>query len=287
MTQDCPRHSACQAGYCPPCWRTWPLSWQIGDAPFNPAENLRSVLKQIAARLPLRWQQEMKRHLLRRNIGRHRYGADEPEVQLLGDLVGPGDWVIDVGANVGHYTLRLSELVGSRGRVLAFEPVPDTFELLAAAACLAPFHNITLFNAAASSSTALASMSIPRDPSGLRNYYRAQLGDGPPDVQALCLPVDGLELPARVALVKIDAEGHELSVLHGMSRLLQRDHPVLLVEDSSQAIPAFLARFGYQMTRQGESFNCIYRVVRGARADRRPDPVAEPATVEEGVTPLG
>ena len=80
-------------------------------------------------------------------------------------------------------------------------------------------------------------------------------------------------------------EGHELSVLHGMTRLLERDHPVLLVEDSSQAIPAFLARFGYQMTRQPDSFNCTYRVVRGTRADgtfERPFDV----TAEESITPL-
>jgi FkbM family methyltransferase len=236
--------------------------------------------------MPLRWQQEMKRHLFRWRIARHRYGADEPEVQQLGDLVGPGDWVLDVGANVGHYTLRFSELVGSEGRVLAFEPVPDTFELLAAAACLAPFPNITLFNAAASSATALAGMSIPHDRTGLRNYYRAQLGSGPPDVNALCLPIDGLELPVRVALVKIDAEGHELSVLHGMTRLLERDRPVLLVEDSSAAIPAFLARFGYQVTRRPDSPNCTYRVVRGARAEDTSAHSVEHVEAGESVTPL-
>lgn len=236
--------------------------------------------------MPLRWQQEMKRHLFRWRIAQGRYDADEPEEQLLGDLVGPGDWVLDVGANVGHYTLRFSELVGSEGRVLAFEPVPETFELLAAAACLAPFPNITLFNAAASSATALANMSIPRDRAGLREYYRAQLSDGPADVSTLCLAIDGLELPERVAFAKIDAEGHELSVLHGMTRLLERDHPVLLVEDSSQAIPAFLARFGYQMTRQGDSFNCIYRAVRGARADVTSARTAERPVHGEGVRPL-
>ena len=92
---------------------------------FQLGGTLSSVLKQIAARMPLRWQQEMKRHLFRWRIARHRYGADEPEVQLIGDLVGPGDWVIDVGANVGHYTLRFSELV-RRGAGARVRTVPDT-----------------------------------------------------------------------------------------------------------------------------------------------------------------
>jgi FkbM family methyltransferase len=138
--------------------------------------------------------------------------------------------------------------------------VPDTFELLAAAACLAPFPNITLFNAAASDLTTLASMSIPRLSTGLPNYYRAHLGDGPPDVNTLCVPIDALQLRTRVAFVKIDAEGHELAVLRGMTALLGARSPHALVEDSSQSIADFLDRFGYSMTRQADSPNVTFSV---------------------------
>ncbi len=282
MTQNCPRHPGCQAGYWYLCWRrghfggTFALSLSL-----NSAGPVRAFFKQIAARMPHRWQQEAKRHLFRWRIARNQYSADEPEVRLLDGLIEPGDWVLDVGANVGHYTMRLSELVGPSGRVLAFEPVPDSFELLSAAACLSRFSNITLFNAAASDNTSLASMSIPRGPSGLLNYYRAQLGIGPADVRTLCIPIDSLQLEARVTLVKIDAEGHEMSVLRGMTRLLERDHPVLLIEDSSQAIPAFLATFGYGMTRQGDSFNCTYRANSGQAVG---EGIA--AHTRDGTTPL-
>lgn len=44
----------------------------------------------------------------------------------------PGDWALDIGANVGHYTKRMSDLAGPEGRVIAFEPVPDTFAVLCA-----------------------------------------------------------------------------------------------------------------------------------------------------------
>ena len=40
----------------------------------------------------------------------------EPEYGCLGDWIAEGDWVVDVGANVGHYTVRLSQLVGVSGR---------------------------------------------------------------------------------------------------------------------------------------------------------------------------
>lgn len=47
-----------------------------------------------------------------------------PGLALLDELVGPGDLVVDAGANRGMFTMRPSELVGPAGRVLAFDPNP-------------------------------------------------------------------------------------------------------------------------------------------------------------------
>ncbi len=100
---------------------------------------LKSGMKRAAAALPLAWQQELKRLHYRRQISRGTFATDEPEYAILDSLVLPGSLVIDVGANVGHYTKKLSDLAGSRGRVIAFEPVPDTFSLLAANVALFQF----------------------------------------------------------------------------------------------------------------------------------------------------
>lgn len=91
-----------------------------------------TMLKRIAARLPNRWLSELKRIHFGRQIAKGTFESSEPEYRLLPDLIAPGDWVIDIGANVGHYTKAFSERVGARGRVIAFEPVPTTFALLAA-----------------------------------------------------------------------------------------------------------------------------------------------------------
>jgi ubiquinone/menaquinone biosynthesis C-methylase UbiE len=93
---------------------------------------MKRRLKKLAARLPLRWQQELKRRYFANQIRKHSFRAPEPEFEMLSPMVSAGDWVLDVGANIGQYTLRLSELVGESGRVISFEPVPETFELLAA-----------------------------------------------------------------------------------------------------------------------------------------------------------
>src|SRR5688572_25618258 len=127
---------------------------------------MKLFLKRIAARLPDRWQQELKRRYFRSEIRRGRFRTNEREYGLLSALVSPEDWVLDVGANIGHYTVRFSELVGKLGRVISFEPVPETFELLAAnIALITP--NVTLINAAASDSTRVIGMEIPRFDSGL------------------------------------------------------------------------------------------------------------------------
>src|SRR5881296_3836076 len=112
-----------------------------------------SFMKRLASLFPHSWQQELKRHYYRRQIRRQTFETAEPEFKLLSSIVSPGDWVIDVGANIGHYTKQFSELVGSEGRIFALEPVPDTFALLAANASLFKYRNVTLLNVAASEST--------------------------------------------------------------------------------------------------------------------------------------
>ena len=218
-----------------------------------------SFLKNFAARIPVSWQLEIRRHVYRGQIRRDRFITDEPEYALLESLLSAGDWAIDVGANIGHYTKRMSDLVGKQGRVVAFEPVSDTFSLLAANARNYKNQNVTLLNAAASDKSGITGISVPHFANGLSNYYEASLvanGDGLP---VLTLAIDSLGLPSRVRLVKIDAEGHELSVLNGMQVLLKRDKPVLIVEVSTGAVHSLLDEMGYSRETLANSPNHIYR----------------------------
>jgi len=60
-----------------------------------------------------------------------RDGYFEPyETTLIESEIRPGDVVLDIGANIGYYTLIFARLVGERGRVYAFEPDPTNFRLL-------------------------------------------------------------------------------------------------------------------------------------------------------------
>lgn len=218
--------------------------------------NMRSIL----AKLPPHWQLTLKRHLYARQIRRGTFATDEPEYNRLGEWIRPGDWVLDIGANVGHYTKRLSELVGDQGRVIAFEPTPATFSLLAANTQHFACANVTLINAAASDRSEIMALSIPKFESGLMNFYEAQLcPEGEGTLRILTLAVDSLQFRHPIALVKVDAEGHEFSVLRGMPELIAAYHPILIVETGCPEVTAWLKERGYAATKLHGSPNVVYR----------------------------
>lgn len=211
---------------------------------------LKSLAKRMAAWSSPRFQRELKRLHFRRQIRRGDFVPDEAEMPVIRELVKPGDCVIDVGANVGHYTLHLSACVGATGRVISFEPLLDAFALLTANVQAAGLANVTLVNAAASHQISVAHMSVPKfEGSGLDNLYRAHL-DNTGELSVLCLPLDLFPLQAAVKLIKIDAEGHDLQVLKGAERLLAAHRPVLVVECAEQGeIATWLRERGYQVSK--------------------------------------
>lgn len=218
------------------------------------------LLKRIAAQLPDRWQTELKRHYFGHQVTTNTFVTDEPEFGILHTLISEGDWVIDIGANIGHYTKRFSDLVGASGRVIAFEPVPTTFALLSANVQLFANPNVTLINAAASCAVDVIGMSIPSFESGLKNYYEARLmATGQTPLSVLTLPVDSLNLDRRISLIKIDTEGHEASVLQGMRTLLVNFRPTLIVETGSSEVVEILAALSYAPQALAGSPNVIFK----------------------------
>jgi len=170
---------------------------------------------------------------------RHFTEAEWPPSAGVRDLVGPGDLVVDVGANIGYVTMLLSRWVGESGRVYSMEPTPVTFELLAHNVSRLNLANVALFPYALSSREGSAWMEVPRDSAGMDNLYESHLadaGDASPGGDRQCAVhtrrldslLHGRSLP--VGFMKIDVEGHELQVLQGAEDVLSTDRPALLIE---------------------------------------------------------
>ncbi len=193
---------------------------------------------------------------------RGRLGSDEPEFHRLAEWLKSGDAVIDVGANIGAYTLRMSQIVGPTGRVYAFEPIPDTFASLTRNLRAVGATNVTLFNAACGEETSLVGMSVPDDPDGLPNPYLAHISKSPMALNALCVQVDALQLRERIALVKIDAEGFDDRVVFGMRKLLARSLPRIIIESRNAAVESTLAELGYVLVDDPKSPNALFEAKR-------------------------
>jgi FkbM family methyltransferase len=118
----------------------------------------------------------------------------------------PGDCVWDVGANVGYYSQRIASIAS---RVVAFEPVPDTFSRLSKLA----LPNTTFVNTALGDVRGVLPMSLANDASSL-----AVLGSNITEVQVA--RGDDLDLP-QPNIVKIDVEGFEYEVISGMQTRLR------------------------------------------------------------------
>jgi FkbM family methyltransferase len=163
--------------------------------------------------------------------------ALDPDLRATNRLVGSGDNVLDVGANVGVWTHHLSNLVGPTGFVWSFEPVPETCALLRLNIARFRLANAVAIERAVSDSDAILQMSVPRDARGILNHHLARI-EAAPDLTSFLVQSTRLDSwfaltgEPRVSFVKIDTEGHELGCIRGMLRLLSRCYPALCVEVS-------------------------------------------------------
>ena len=166
-------------------------------------------------------------------------GSYEPELtERISATLAPGDIFIDVGANMGFFSILASKAVGEEGLVVAFEPSPGNLELLTHNLGLNGCSNVALVSAALSDREQLARLSVPpfynngvcslRDPTSTTAFGFTL---------AATMKFDSLSpnvVPrSSVRLVKIDTEGHELDVLRGMRSLLEGSSPLQIAIELS------------------------------------------------------
>jgi len=189
-------------------------------------------------------------------------GGNEPELAVLGLFVKPGACVVDVGANFGLYTKALADLVGPSGCVYSIEPVPETFDLLAANVARLGLSNVVPMRRALSDTDGeRVRLVVPKmGRFGLENPYQARIVRGPAqgrEVMAETCTLDRLlaERPGQVSFVKCDVEGHELACLRGAVDLIRRSRPTWLLEvsgdarvdgSSARSVFSLMREFGYR-----------------------------------------
>jgi FkbM family methyltransferase len=115
-----------------------------------------------------------------------------------------------------------------------------------------------LINAAVSDRGDVVHMAMPRHDSGLENFYQARISAAG-GIAVLATPLNDWRLAHRISLVKIDAEGHEESVIAGMMDMITRDLPGLIIEAFTDSIQRKLGPLGYSPERLPGSPNALLR----------------------------
>ena len=172
----------------------------------------------------------------------------EPLLSLgtLSPFVDKKSVVLDIGAHIGTFSVPVAQRAA---KVIAFEPSPKTYELLAQNISINNLHNMEARRKGLSSAAGLADLgSRPAENAGGQIL---RLGEGAIEISTLDKEISG-----EVHAIKIDVEGMELDVFKGGQKLLEKHHPVIFLEvnikpmkehgNSVAELSNFLASAGYR-----------------------------------------
>ena len=167
-------------------------------------------------------------------------------------LIKKGDTVVDIGANLGYYSLLFAKWVGKEGKVYAVEPVPVYQKIFNEKA--KKYHNITLLPYALGKEEREVELILVVSSgylrTGLSHVYHPEKDNDPAK--------NGFKVPAQMKIastlfknlakinyIKIDIEGDEYTVLLDLKELILRHKPIIQVEMNDPQIKVFLEQFGY------------------------------------------
>lgn len=166
----------------------------------------------------------------------HEYGTEK----ILRASLSAGGTFVDVGANVGYYSVLASSLVGPAGTVLAVEPQPAALSLLRLNANAQHLH-ICVVPVAASDHVGVADFWVRPD-GDLSSLRTGGIGT------KISVRVDTLDRIcaglSAVSLLKIDVEGFELDVLRGATQVISRHRPMICFELLDESVASGQVRIG-------------------------------------------
>lgn len=182
----------------------------------------------------------------------------EPHItKLLNGVLREGDVFLDLGANIGYFTILASALTGLTGKVIAFEPNPQNLQLLYSSIIANEVKNVTVYPYAASNTMGILRFTTVGSNGGIvtehSKYQKHFLL-----VQSVLLD-QVLSEENRLDLIKIDIEAHEPSALKGMESLLKKHKPKIITEfhpwamrlNNAEAPQEYLQEiysYGYQLS---------------------------------------
>ncbi len=195
----------------------------------------------------------------------------EKETALLRRLLQPGMTVVDIGANIGVYTLVMARVVGPAGQVLAIEPLGGPRAHIERGIGLNGLSNVRILPVAVADQAGSGRMRLGAGAEVAS--LQAGGGTGGEEVEVTTLDHLAHSLAAPPDFIKIDAEGAEQRILAGGRQVLTRHSPLLMVEirselDVNEALLKALQALGYALYRALPAAQGLVPYEAGAPLDR-------------------
>ncbi|MEU0689974.1 FkbM family methyltransferase [Streptomyces uncialis] len=174
------------------------------------------------------------------------FGVWEPHMTgWLRRRLRPGDTYVDVGANIGYYSLLAAQLVGDEGQVVAIEASPVFHQRLLRNVVLNGHRNVRAINGAVSDAEEILTFVLASSANMGANSIVPYEGPTESTFEIEARPLPDLltaEEISRARVIKIDVEGAEGSVVRGMAQMLPRLRPD--AEVTVEVTPERMARLG-------------------------------------------
>lgn len=166
----------------------------------------------------------------------------ELDTKIIREEIHEGDIVIDVGANIGYYTLIFAQLVGSSGKVFAFEPESKNFEILKKNIEINNYPNIVAEQKIVSDKSGIVKLFIAEH--GIVGHRINQQKSSQKFIEVESIILDNyikkLNLDNKINFIKIDVEGSEPKVLEGAKEIMQKSNQLkIFTEFNREAVEEY------------------------------------------------
>jgi FkbM family methyltransferase len=158
-----------------------------------------------------------------------REGYEVVETNTFKKNIKRGDVVLDIGANIGYFSLLFSELVGETGKVYAFEPEKENFSILNKNIQVNNYRNIYTANKGVSDQNTSGKIYLSGDNNG---DHRVHISDEVRDAQDIDLiSIDSYlgDKETKVDVIKMDIQGAEYQALLGMKEMIQKSPSLFMI----------------------------------------------------------
>ena len=154
---------------------------------------------------------------------------EEYQSELFKDLIKPGMVVIDIGANIGYYTLIAAKLVGDSGRVYAFEPEPNSYRILVKNIAINGYSNVVAIRKALSNQHGRVKLFLDKYTFGTPSFAEHNVPHKAGFVEVETETLDNFLPDGKVDLIKIDAQGAEGLILDGARKILRTNESLKII----------------------------------------------------------